>query len=218
MLILFYIVFYLVRNYAWIEEIDLRTDEPIISSEIHSPSLFIPSTSIDTTFQTSNWPDSVVVPSRKKTNRKKKKSYKPYDHQPQTQSIISVNKANQKDWEKLYNIGPYRAGQILKFRDALGGFYTIDQVGETYGLPDSVFQQIKPQLRADSDYMQININQVVYDSLYPHPYITKQMAYYIAKYRNTGTIHDMNALYKIIPEKDHERLRKLEPYLYFGIR
>ncbi|NJL77073.1 MAG: helix-hairpin-helix domain-containing protein, partial [Saprospiraceae bacterium] len=36
------------------------------------------------------------------------------------------------------------ANRIVKFREALGGFASVEQVAETYQLPDSTFQKIKP--------------------------------------------------------------------------
>src|SRR5690606_30546140 len=135
--------------------------------------------------------------------------------QTQKPKIININSATLDEWQSLYNVGPYRAGKIVNFRGALGGFYSIDQVGETFGLPDSVFQEIKPYLKVDSSFRKININEVIYDSLYQHPYITKQMAYFIVKHReNKKLIQNMEELLEIIQEKDYERLKKLEPYLY----
>ena len=40
-----------------------------------------------------------------------------------------------EDWQKLRGVGPSFSKRIVKFRDRLGGFYSIEQVGETYGLP-----------------------------------------------------------------------------------
>ena len=44
-------------------------------------------------------------------------------------------------------IGAKLASRIIHFRGKLGGFYQIEQVGETFGLPDSSFQKIKYYLR-----------------------------------------------------------------------
>lgn len=217
-LILFYIVFYLLQNYAWIDEIELSGQESIITSKFQPPTTVF-STDTNYRFEPERKSSgSAEIPTDQKVHRDKDHSFHKSHQSTQSNVIISINHASREQWESLYNIGPYRAEKIIKFRNALGGFYSVDQVGETYAVPDSVFQQIKPFLRVDSNFHHLEINQVVYDSLYPHPYITKQMAYYIAKQRKTKLFRNMEELYEIIPEKDHERLKKLEPYLYFSIR
>ena len=163
--------------------------------------------------------DSIEIPIQNKEIKVIQAPKWPDYRQTQRAKIIHINTATLDEWQSLYNVGPYRAGRIINFRDALGGFYSVDQVGETYGLPDSVFQEIKPNLKVDSSFKKIYINEIVYDSLYQHPYITKQMAYFIVKHRESKkSIQNIDELFEIIQEKDHKRLKKLEPYLFFDIR
>ena len=65
-------------------------------------------------------------------------------------SIIDVNIADTTAFISLPGIGSKLATRIVNFRDKLGGFYSIDQIGETYGLPDSSFQKIKQYLKLDN--------------------------------------------------------------------
>jgi len=216
-LIVFYFIFYYLSNHAWIDEIDIKPISHITTSQLQ-PIRPTSDGSVSNDIFHKNNVDTNVIPMVKteKQNRKQR------DTTPQQRYVkkkISINTADLTEWELLFNIGPYRAGRILHFRNTLGGFYSVDQVGETYGLPDSVFQEIKSQLVVDSLIDQIKINQINYDSLYQHPYITKQMAYFIVKHRESKQfIQGMDELFTIIKEKDHERLRKLEPYLDFDIR
>lgn len=146
--------------------------------------------------------------------------YKPYKKKYVDQQAITVdiNTADTNMLKLLPGIGPYRAKRITTFREALGGFTSVDQVAETYGLPDSIFQNIKQQLIFSKPFVKIKINQLPYDSLYPHPYITKQMAYYIMKYRREkGDIKDFNSLEQLLDKHHREMLLKLKPYLDFGI-
>jgi DNA uptake protein ComE-like DNA-binding protein len=62
-------------------------------------------------------------------------------------AIIEINTANQQDWKALPGIGSVLAARIIKFRDKLGGFKEIAQVGKTYGIADSLFQKIAPYLK-----------------------------------------------------------------------
>ncbi|MEJ0079640.1 MAG: helix-hairpin-helix domain-containing protein [Puia sp.] len=70
-----------------------------------------------------------------------------------------VNLADSIAWSNLPGIGEKLASRIIHFREKLGGFYQLDQVAETYGLPDTTFQKIKPYLRIHSVPLhQIDIN------------------------------------------------------------
>ena len=59
---------------------------------------------------------------------------------------ININAATAEDWKKFSGIGDVLANRIIKFRTSIGGFKTVEQVGKTYGLSDSLYQQIKPYL------------------------------------------------------------------------
>ncbi|MEO8710861.1 MAG: helix-hairpin-helix domain-containing protein [Parafilimonas sp.] len=66
--------------------------------------------------------------------------------QTQQYKRINVNAATAEDWKAFPGIGDAISNRIIKFRTSIGGFKSIDQVGKTYGLSDSVFQLIKPYL------------------------------------------------------------------------
>lgn len=60
--------------------------------------------------------------------------------------VINVNSATAEDLKALPGIGDVLSERIVHFRNKLGRFSSIDEVGKTYGLPDSTFQKIKPYL------------------------------------------------------------------------
>jgi DNA uptake protein ComE-like DNA-binding protein len=59
---------------------------------------------------------------------------------------IDINEADTEQWMAFPGIGEVLAVRIVKFRDKIGGFTSIDQVGKTYGIKDSLFQLMKPLL------------------------------------------------------------------------
>ena len=65
-------------------------------------------------------------------------------------SIIDVNTADTTAFISLPGIGSKLAARIITFREKLSGFYSVEQIGETYGLPDSTFQKIKQYLKLDN--------------------------------------------------------------------
>ena len=61
----------------------------------------------------------------------------------------------------------------------------MDQIGETYGLPDSVFRKIKPFLKLETNLVKkFNINTATKDEMKSHPYIKWNLANAIVEYRN----------------------------------
>lgn len=69
-----------------------------------------------------------------------------YPHKSWKLPPIDINLAGPEQWMKFPGIGEVLAARIVKFRDKIGGFTTIDQVGKTYGIKDSLFQLMKPLL------------------------------------------------------------------------
>lgn len=100
-------------------------------------------------------------------------------------AIVDINSADTSAFIALPGIGNKLAARILSFREKLGGFYSIEQIGETYGLPDSTFQKIKQYLKLEnSNIKKININTATVDELKAHPYIKYSLANPIVAYRN----------------------------------
>ena len=114
-------------------------------------------------------------------------------------------------------IGSKLANRIIAFREKLGGFYKVEQVAETYGLPDSVFQKIKEKLViGNSNVKKMNINNATVDELKVHPYIRYNIANAIVQYRNAhgnfSTVQDLKKI-MIITEDIYS---KVAPYLTVG--
>src|SRR5688500_322323 len=79
---------------------------------------------------------------------------------------IDINTADTSGFISLHGIGNKLAARIVNFRDKLGGFYSIEQVRETFGLPDSTFQKIKQYLKLETNAIRkININTATADEL-----------------------------------------------------
>ena len=132
-------------------------------------------------------------------------------------SIIDVNVADTAAFISLPGIGNKLAARIVTFREKLGGFYSIDQIGETYGLPDSTFQKIKQWLKLDNPSVKkININTATVDEMKTHPYIKYSLANPIDSYRNEhGLFSKVEDIKKVMAVTD-EIYKKIAPYLTIG--
>ncbi len=129
--------------------------------------------------------------------------------------IIDINKADVLEWQKLNGIGPTYSERIVKFRDKLGGFYTIEQVAETFGMEDSTFQMIKPYLKNEVSVSKININLVELDELRSHPYLKWKHAKVLINYRkHHGPFNNKEDLMKV-KVLSEEQVDKVLPYLSF---
>lgn len=127
--------------------------------------------------------------------------------------VIDINNSSVEDWQKLSGIGPSFSKRIITFRGQLGGFHTIEQVGETYGLPDSSFQKIKNKLKPSSILQKINLNQATESELKSHPYISWNQAKLICSYRKMhGNYNNINELLRI-GALNVEWLEKIKHYL-----
>lgn len=129
-------------------------------------------------------------------------------------TVVDVNTADTTAFIALPGIGSKLAARIINFRDKLGGFYSINQVGETFGLPDSTFQKIKQYLRLDNTSVKkININTATVDELKAHPYIKYSLANPIVAYRNQhGLFTKVEDVKKIMAVTD-EVYTKISTYL-----
>jgi competence protein ComEA len=132
-----------------------------------------------------------------------------------TFEVTDINRADSAEWSRLPGIGARLASRIVHFREKLGGFCGIDQVSETFGLPDSTYQNIKPYLRLNAvSVRQIDINNATEDVLQTHPYIRWQIAKAIVEYRRQhGGFHDVKELLQLA-QMDSAKFDKLKPYVF----
>lgn len=126
---------------------------------------------------------------------------------------LDINQAAIEEWQQLHGIGPTYARRIVAFRDKLGGFYSVEQVKETYGLPDSTFQKILPRLKASPVLRNLRINTATAAELSAHPYITKNLAQIIVNYRDQhGPFHSPEEL-RQIRALTPEMAARIMPYI-----
>ncbi|MCO5231271.1 MAG: helix-hairpin-helix domain-containing protein [Chitinophagales bacterium] len=127
--------------------------------------------------------------SREKTNQPIKNALVKFD----------INKASQQDLMQLRGIGSVLSERIIKYRIKLGGFYSIEQLKEVYGITDSTFLVIKKQLNISSTHLEkLNVNQASIEQLQEHPYISKTLSKQIIGYRQ-----------KVKPFASLEEIKKL---------
>lgn len=131
--------------------------------------------------------------------------------------ILDINTADSADWESLPGIGPTLAGRIIRYRNRLGGFHSISQVGETYGLADSVFRIIEKRIQLGDAHSpaRIPVNTATFEQFSAHPYIPFRLAKAIIAYRDQhGPYKSRNDLMRIAIMSP-DVLDRVLPYLQF---
>jgi len=137
-----------------------------------------------------------------------------YTRPAYTPKTIDINTADTSALIALPGIGSKLASRIITFREKLGGFSSVNQLGETYGLPDSTFQKIRPRLVVNGNAVkQFNINTADANAMKMHPYIKWNIANAIVQYRTQhGNYSSLEELKKI-EIIDEQTFSKLLPYL-----
>ncbi|MDP2387940.1 MAG: helix-hairpin-helix domain-containing protein [Bacteroidota bacterium] len=143
-----------------------------------------------------------------------KPQYEPYvKKQP---SIIELNTADSSQLVYLPMIGPGFTKRILKYRNALGGFYKVEQLKEVYGMVDSTYNAIKDKITVSPNLLKkINVNVAGLDEMKKHPYINYAIANSIVNYRNKHGLYKNIDDLKEVGTINDATLEKLKAYISF---
>ena len=146
----------------------------------------------------------IIIPEQKKQMHTKEmvdeQTVDFLNHKPLKQKV-NINMADSAAFEQLPGIGPVLSKRIVAYRKKLGGFVSIEQLKEVWGLQDSIFQKIKAELISEPEKNQKrDINKCDFDELKSHPYIGYQLAKLIINYRKQhGNFSSLEEIQTIIP-------------------
>lgn len=155
-----------------------------------------------------------IDPPRKKTDTLFKPFRKTEKFQPGT--IVELNTADTTILKKIPGIGSTFARRIIKYRDLLGGFYTVEQLAEVYGIDEERYNAMKSWFSIDlSAISQLSVNQLSAKKLACHPYVSYKQARaieHLVHQKGKLTGWENLSLLEEFSEFDHQRLN---PYLSF---
>jgi competence protein ComEA len=130
--------------------------------------------------------------------------------------LIDLNTADSAALEKLPGLGPVLSSRIIKYRKILGGYCSVEQLREVYGLKEATFNNLIGRVFADSSaIVRINVNVAAFKDFTRHPYLNKYDIQAVLKYREIkGIIKNTDELIdnKILTS---EKATKIAPYLKF---
>jgi DNA uptake protein ComE-like DNA-binding protein len=133
-----------------------------------------------------------------------------------TDLIVELNSSDTTLLMQVKGIGRGYAKGIVRFRQSTGGFVSIDQLSEIYGMKPEVLEKIRPFCTVNPALVQkIKVNIASVERLKSHPYIGFYRAKAIYELRrNRGKLHDISEL-RILQELTSEDLNRLKSYLSF---
>jgi len=137
----------------------------------------------------------------------KKKEFKNYKNYPNSAFakkekivIIDINKATQEELIKIYGIGEAISLRILKFKESLGGFVSMEQMKDVWGLSPEVIENLNSHFKVLTlpNVKKIDINNASIKELSQFPYFNYQLAKQIVTFRSmNGDIKNIDDLTKI---------------------
>jgi competence protein ComEA len=128
---------------------------------------------------------------------------------------VSLNMSDSAELAGIYGIGPVLSSRIIKYRKLLGGYVSVDQLLEVYGMTPENFKVIRDFVFIDSSLISfINLNKTTADELSRHPYLNDYQARSLIAYREIkGKFADPDEIIRngLLPD---ETYKKIKPYLF----
>lgn len=152
--------------------------------------------------------DCIEIPAREKQANK-------YQYRDESKLVepMELNSATEEQLRSLPGIGEVLSKRIVSFRNLLGGFHSVEQIQETYGMDEENYQKAAPLLYIREGVKCIDLNSISAFELKRHPYSDGKMAGQIIAYRKQHGNFDTTADLDEIIGIDEEKLSKLKPYL-----
>lgn len=128
---------------------------------------------------------------------------------------FNINAADTTQLMEIQGIGSKLSARIIKYRDALGGFISRDQLAEVFGLDSVVVNRLSKKTYVETGFVprKININTATEAILAGHPYFSRSEARSIVAYRfQHGEFKSIGDLTNLSTFRENT-IRRIEPYL-----
>lgn len=129
-------------------------------------------------------------------------------------TILDLNTADTTEFMLLRGVGRFTAMQIIRYRQALGGYYSTSQLYEISEIANDRIDSPLPHLYADTSLITpIDVNRASVKQLYRHPYISYKQAEQLYDLRRRKLrLHSPDELSAVFSPDERQRLL---PYLRF---
>lgn len=129
--------------------------------------------------------------------------------------LVELNSATVEDLVNIKGVGDYTAKGIIKYKELLGGFHSVNQLKEVYGISEENYEKIKPQVEINLAVItKLNVNHLSIPELKKHPYISWKVANAIIDKR---LISKLTSIQFLVDDNylTHEELHNLSPYIIY---
>ena len=124
-----------------------------------------------------------------------------------------LNSLDSAALEALPRIGPRMAGRVCRFRQALGGFHSVQQLREVWGMHEDQADAIIPWFHIGAGvYRSLCLDDSPWNDFRKHPYFKYEGARMIDAYRKAHDLDQVEDLKNAIAVSD-SLFRKWSPYL-----
>lgn len=111
-----------------------------------------------------------------------------YDSMPKWQSvkrdtILNLRTADTTELKMIRGIGSYRASQIVRYRERLGGFVRVEQLKEVKGMETVADSVLKHFVLDSTNVKRLDVNNIGVRQLSRHPYLRFEDAKAIYEFR-----------------------------------
>ena len=132
---------------------------------------------------------------------------------------IFLNETDTAQWKKVPGIGSAYAARIVKYNKLLGGFTSITQLREVYGIDDELFDNISLYVMEEDNIInkckKLEVNKLEFKEIVAHPYIDYEQTKAIVNLRRRiGNITSIDEL-AMLDEFTPEDIIRIIPYLQF---
>jgi len=129
------------------------------------------------------------------------------------EKAMDLNQVDSASLEALPRIGAGLAGRIVRYREALGGFVSPDQLREVWGIyPDQIEALLPRFFVTPGSHVQLCADTASWDVMRRHPYIRGEGARAIERYRKHHPLASLEAL-AAAPNIGDSLLQRWRPYL-----
>lgn len=145
----------------------------------------------------------------------RKEKLAPGGQKQKPQLSLDINVADSIQLLKIKGVGPVRARRIILFREKLGGFISMEQLKEVYGIDSLTLKNLYRLsfISQDFDPRKISLNRATWEEFTAHPYLTRKDAAALLAYRTQHGKFDSVRQVLEIKLLQEERILKLLPYL-----
>lgn len=137
-------------------------------------------------------------------------------HEKYQPRLEDLNIADTTMLQSLPGIGSVLARRIVNYRKSLGGFHSVGQLREVFGIQTDLVEKLEKRLSVSAtDIIRLDINRLSVNELSAHPYISPKLAYLISELARKKPIRSEQELRAALPP-DFPVDDDLWPYLRYS--